>query len=151
MILCRIKTRLSMTLVTMVFVMAVFLFSGIAQSFARQEEASENQSGQTIIQSPEESSGLVQDVFAFRSSNIIGSPVQNSDGEQLGNIEDLIVDTQNGQIIFGVLSFGEILGIGGDLFAIPWEKFTPMPLPGAFILDISPEKLEKAPGFPPDE
>ena len=55
-----------------------------------------------------------------RASKIIGTKVKNSKGENLGDIKDLAIDPENGQVGYGVVSFGGILGIGDKLFAIPW-------------------------------
>ena len=55
-----------------------------------------------------------------RASKIIGTKVKNSKGESLGDIKDLVMDPENGQVVYGVVSFGGILGMGDKLFAIPW-------------------------------
>ena len=133
------------------FLVVMLTLFGICSSLASQEKNEAGLPEKTIIKSVEDTSDMASEVRAFRSSNIVGSVVQNPDGEKLGVIEDLIIDIENGQIIFAVLSCCGFLDIGSDLFAIPWGKLTPKPISGLFIFDISVEELEEAPGFPPDD
>ena len=54
---------------------------------------------------------------------VIGSKVVNAQNEDLGKIEDLVVDAGAGRIAYAVLSFGGFLGMGDKYFAIPWNAF----------------------------
>jgi len=78
---------------------------------------------------------------------ICGDAVVNSSGEKLGKIEELMIDLENGRVAYAVLSFGGFLGIGDKLFAIPFEALELDPDNHRFMLDVSREKLEQAPGF----
>ena len=84
------------------------------------------------------------------SSSINGTNVYNSQGESLGEIKDLMINTSNGMISYAVLSFGGFLGLGDKYFAIPWESFSIDTAEERFVLNISKEKLENAPGFDKD-
>jgi sporulation protein YlmC with PRC-barrel domain len=84
---------------------------------------------------------------AYKASEFIGYKVQNPAGEDLGEIEDLIVDTGSSQVKYAVLSFGGFLDIGDKLFAIPLDAIQFNQEEKAFILDVDQEKLEQAPGF----
>ncbi|MDX1520285.1 MAG: PRC-barrel domain-containing protein [Anaerolineae bacterium] len=84
------------------------------------------------------------------ASSINGDDVKNPQGEHLGHIEDLMVDLNNGRISYAVLSFGGFLGMGDKLFAIPMEALTLDAENKEFILNVSEEKLENAPGFDKD-
>ena len=58
----------------------------------------------------------------FLSANTLkGDQVVNRAGEDLGQIEDFMIDLENGRIAYAVLSFGGFLGMGDKLFAIPWK------------------------------
>lgn len=129
----------------------MMMFFGFSPSLALQESSPGQPAEGEIIRSAEGAQETASEVQAFRSSRMIGSVVQNPQGEQLGTIQDLIIDTESGQILFGVLSCCGFLGLGEDLFAIPWELFIPKPVPGIFILDVSADTLKEAPGFPPDQ
>lgn len=84
------------------------------------------------------------------ANTLTGDRVVNRQGENLGKIEDIMLDTTNGTVAYAVLSFGGILGIGDKLFAIPWEALQLDPVNKQFVLDIDKERLESAPGFDKD-
>jgi hypothetical protein len=81
------------------------------------------------------------------ASTIKSDRVINTAGEDLGRIEELMIDLENGRVAYAVLSFGGFLGMADKLFAIPWQAFTPRPHEHAFLLDIPRDVLEKAEGF----
>jgi sporulation protein YlmC with PRC-barrel domain len=83
-------------------------------------------------------------------STLARDPVVNTKGEDLGNVEDIMIHIDSGRVAYVVLSFGGILGIGDKLFAIPWEALTLDEDEKHFVLDIDKEQLEKAPGFDKD-
>ncbi|WP_410508688.1 PRC-barrel domain-containing protein [Methanosarcina hadiensis] len=84
------------------------------------------------------------------ASTIKGDKVINTAGEDLGKIEELMVDLNDGRIAYTVLSFGGFLGLGDKLFAIPWKAFSLRVHDHAFVLDVPKETLEKAEGFDKD-
>jgi len=89
----------------------------------------------------------------FRSGEIIGMPVTNKAGENLGKIDDLVIDMKNGEIRYAALSFGGIAGIGSKLFAVPFQSMTfvfgePNKADSRhFMFDATKDQLDKAPGF----
>ena len=87
---------------------------------------------------------------ALSSSSIVGTNVYNREGESLGDIKDLMIDTNTGRIAYAVLSFGGFLGIGDKYFAMPWEAFTIDTSNERFVLNVDKERLENAPGFNKD-
>ncbi|MCB0644950.1 MAG: PRC-barrel domain-containing protein [Phaeodactylibacter sp.] len=84
------------------------------------------------------------------SSSIDGTSVVNPAGESLGHIKDLMIDLKTGLIAYAVVSHGGILGIGDKYFAIPWEALRINTKEETFILDVSKEKFDQAPGFDKD-
>ncbi|THH41986.1 PRC-barrel domain-containing protein [Neolewinella litorea] len=81
------------------------------------------------------------------STSITGTNVTNTKGESLGEIKDLMIDTENGTVNYAVLSFGGFLGLGDKYFAIPFEAFTINTVTEKFVLNVSKDRLENAPGF----
>lgn len=84
---------------------------------------------------------------AQKASDLIGKPVKSSSDESLGKVEDLVVDPGNGRILYGVLSFGGVLGIGDKFFAIPWASLELPADAKNFVLAVDKETLKKAEGF----
>jgi sporulation protein YlmC with PRC-barrel domain len=84
----------------------------------------------------------------YRASKLIGSDVENPQGEKLGDIEDVVLDPATGRAVYAVMSFGGFLGLGEKYFAIPWTALTPKAgEKQAFILNVDKERLRNAPGF----
>jgi sporulation protein YlmC with PRC-barrel domain len=73
--------------------------------------------------------------------------VRNGAGENIGKIEDVIINPETGDIEFGILSFGGVLGLGKELHPIPWSMLNISPTRDYVLLDIDPETLKRAPGF----
>lgn len=84
------------------------------------------------------------------ATSIIGNKVVNVSGETLGNIKELMIDLQDGQVAYAVLSFGGFLGLGDKLFAIPLEALTFDQKEQTAVLDVEKEVLQNAPGFDKD-
>ena len=85
------------------------------------------------------------------ASTLTGDKVVNSYGEDLGRIEDFMLDVENGRIRYAVLSFGGFLGVGDKLFAIPPEKLKVDTENKQMVLEIDRARLENAPGFDKDD
>src|SRR5690348_18019445 len=68
---------------------------------------------------PPPTSTLFPYTTLFRS--LIGDPVVDREGNDIGRIEELMVDVATGRVAYAVLSFGGFLGFGDKLFAIPWS------------------------------
>lgn len=84
------------------------------------------------------------------AATLKGDTVVNSSGEDLGTIEAIMLDVTGGRIAYAVLSFGGFLGMGSKYFAVPWSAFTLDAGEKRFILGVSKDRLENAPGFDKD-
>lgn len=78
---------------------------------------------------------------------VIGDSVVNRAGENLGKIEEIMLDLEKGRVVYAVLSFGGFLGMGEKLFAIPFEALKLDAHREHFTLDVDKDKLKNAPGF----
>lgn len=83
------------------------------------------------------------------ASTISGIKVKNLEGEDIGKIQDLMIDLKTGNISYAVLSFGGFLGVGDKYFAVPMEalNFLLKDEGWEINLDITKQHLENAPGF----
>jgi sporulation protein YlmC with PRC-barrel domain len=84
------------------------------------------------------------------ATSIIGDKVENVDGDDLGRIDNLMVNIHTGQIEYVVLEYGSFLGLGGKLFAIPFSELQVVPEKHGFILNRNEEYLKNSPGFDKD-
>ncbi|MGA2739113.1 MAG: PRC-barrel domain-containing protein [Bryobacteraceae bacterium] len=84
------------------------------------------------------------------ASTLAGDSVRNSAGEDLGKVDEIMVDIPSGRIAYAVLSFGGVLRMGNKLFAVPWSALKVDEDEKCFILDVNKKTLESAPGFDKD-
>ena len=68
-------------------------------------------------------------------------------GNDIGKIEEVMIDLGNGGILYAVLSHGSFMGIGGKLVAVPWQAFTVDTMNEQLVLAVSKDKLDAAPHF----
>lgn len=59
---------------------------------------------------------------SYVASKIIGTEVHNEKGDKIGELETVIMD-KSGQVTYGVLSQGGMLGMGGKSYVVPWNRF----------------------------
>ncbi len=78
---------------------------------------------------------------------VLGDTVVNRAGENLGKIEELMLDLEKGRVAYAVLSLGGFLGMGEKLFAVPFEALKLDASREHFTLDADKDKLKNAPSF----
>jgi len=87
----------------------------------------------------------------IRASQIAGMNVKNPAGQDLGKVEDVVVDMGTGKVRYAAVSFGGFLGVGDKLFAIPFHALVLKHNAGDksthFELNVDKQTLEKAQGF----
>lgn len=105
-----------------------------------------------------------------RITELEGLDVQSTTGDDLGDLNDLLVDPQTGKIEYAVISSGTFLGMGGDLYAVPFGMLEPRKDAEEFVdearrgdmvdleegeyflvLDVPIDTLKGSPKFPPDQ
>ena len=57
-------------------------------------------------------------------SGLIGIAVHDAQGEKLGNIDDIVIDFEQGKVSYLVMSSGGVLGIGQKHLAVPIKAFS---------------------------
>jgi sporulation protein YlmC with PRC-barrel domain len=90
---------------------------------------------------------------SMRASKLIGTDVKNGAGEDLGEIEDLVIDLRNGRVRYAAVSFGGFLGLGDKLFAVPYNSLKLVENNGSqhYVLNVEKARLKNAPGFDKDK
>lgn len=108
---------------------------------------------------------------AIRASELLGLNVENPKGESIGEINDLVMNTDNGKTAYIAMSVGGLLGIGDEMFAVPYDAFAIKPADkdeqadatsensqvaddlGEFVavIDANEETFEDAEGFNQDK
>jgi sporulation protein YlmC with PRC-barrel domain len=106
------------------------------------------------VDAPGARGGTTGVAAAHRASKISGMTVKNRANEDLGKVEDLVID-ERGNIRYAAVSFGGFLGFNDKLFAVPWKALTiknDVNSTTQYVeLNVSKKYLENAPGFPSDK
>src|SRR5262245_20685266 len=89
-------------------------------------------------------------IAALSAKTLVGARVINRRNENLGKIEDLVIEPEDGRVTFAILSFGGFLGMGEKLFAVPLQAMKTSTEDRTFVLDADKERLKNAPSFDKD-
>ena len=81
------------------------------------------------------------------ASEVKGARVINFQNQDVGDIDELLIEPDTGEIRFAVVSVGGFLGLGSTRVAVPWMAFQIVNEQGRvkYMLDATRERLEKAP------
>ena len=92
-----------------------------------------------------------QNHLTLSSTSITGTTVRSTNDESIGEIKDLMIDTESGDVLYAVLSVNTgFLNMGSKYFAIPLEEFQFDTQREEAMLNVTKEKLEQSPGFDKD-
>lgn len=113
-----------------------------AQSKDQESENTESSSQSTI---PLAASKPAQQETMVSSNTIVGATVKNPQGEELGEIEELMIDPQSGTVKQAVLALS-----GGWLtetkrVALPWETLKVGLGKDELVVEMDKEQLQQAP------
>ena len=78
--------------------------------------------------------------------DIKGQDVLDANGENIGKIESLLVDSRTGKVEYITLTSGGIFGVGGDKYLIPWQALRAASgQEDKLQVNLSSERLKNAP------
>jgi sporulation protein YlmC with PRC-barrel domain len=83
----------------------------------------------------------------LRASELVGARVRNADGDTLGEIEELVIPTRNGDDMLVILSVGGVLDVGDKLVALPYKDLRVSADGDTFYINRTEEQLKGAPAF----
>lgn len=146
------------TALSVAFLIAAATSAQQTQNRQNVQQAPEQQSPRTTQNRGPDEAGRLDDktsATTIRVSELIGMNIKNSQDEGVGEVEDIVVDAKSGKIRYLAVSYGGFLGLGDDLFAVPFEAFKVGHERGdsddiVLMLDITQERLEGAKGFNED-
>ena len=82
---------------------------------------------------------------AIRATRVIGTKVKDNGGNVIGKIEDLILDKTNNAIMFAVVGFDGVLGMGEKFHPVPWSTLDFDEGYDAYVVPFGKDELESAP------
>lgn len=78
---------------------------------------------------------------------LVGNDVYNLQGEDIGDIKEIMLDMRSGRVSYAVLSFEAFFSRGEKLFAVPWNALALDTENKRFTLNVDKDRLKSAPGF----
>ena len=100
-----------------------------------------------MVATVQPTSGAKETSRLISSDKVSGSKVESVSGDNLGHIEEIMIDKLSGRVGYAVLNYGSFLGMGGKLFAIPWDILKYDTRRDAYVIGIPAERLKNAPSF----
>ncbi len=85
------------------------------------------------------------------ADQVQGTSIYNRAGENLGAVDDILIDKVSGKIAYAIAGFGGFLGIGERYYPLPWEKLAYDTAMGGYVVDLDRSMLEGAPSYASDE
>ncbi len=82
---------------------------------------------------------------AILASRVTGTKVRDATGADVGEVKDVVLDKTSNNIMFAVVSFGGVLGIGEKYHAIPWKELDYDPSRSCYVISWTKEQLKAAP------
>ncbi len=96
--------------------------------------------------------GTMKGGYAILGSKFIGMEIENAQGENLGEVKDIMLDSK-GRVRYAAVSYGGFMGMGDKMYAVPMEAFTFKRDKDMFyddvklILNVSEDQLKEDKGF----
>jgi sporulation protein YlmC with PRC-barrel domain len=85
----------------------------------------------------------------LETSKVPGTSVYDGRHTEIGAVDDLIVDTITGKVRYAVLSFGGFLGLGKNVYVVPWTALKWDSQLEGYITGITEEQLQASPELDP--
>ena len=77
--------------------------------------------------------------------HVLGMPIRNEQGREVGEIDNLLIDTRDGRISHVVISLGGFLGMGEKKVVVPWSDLTIASDGKRNVATLDQAKLDSAP------
>jgi sporulation protein YlmC with PRC-barrel domain len=84
---------------------------------------------------------------AILASKVNGTAVYNSDGDKVGHVEDVVLDKLSNNIMFAIIGFGGVLGMGEKFHPIPWSVLDYDKETGGYVINMGKDELKNSPAY----
>ena len=138
------KTKKLKLLFGVLCVASIALSSSVAAQQQGQLNEKTEASQQTTSSVDNQMATTVRGVLIF-SDSIIGAPVKNDQGEEIGDIQRLLINPQTGLVSYIEVSVGGFLGMGEKNVVVPWRALTASREGDSLVLNVSKQVLRETP------
>jgi sporulation protein YlmC with PRC-barrel domain len=82
------------------------------------------------------------DIQNLRLSKVLGTDIRNLQDENLGKLDDVMIDLNHGKVAYGIVAMRHgFLGLDKDFVAVPWSAVDWTGQPGIARLDVNRDTL----------
>jgi sporulation protein YlmC with PRC-barrel domain len=105
------------------------------------DQTQDQQAGQTKDTSTQAASSAKA---GLPFSKLKGATVKSSDSQELGKLDDIVIDPQTGKVNFAIIGKGGALGVGEKRMPIPWQALH-LDSAKQLTLNVDKQKMQSAP------
>ena len=77
--------------------------------------------------------------------DLVGMRLMSAMGKELGHIDDVLIDIQQGRVLYAVIRFGGFMGLGSEYAPLPFGRLRFDAAQGGFMTDLTAEDFRTAP------
>jgi hypothetical protein len=81
------------------------------------------------------------------TEEVEGMKVCDQAGNDIGEIDYLMIDRTSGSVRYAVMSFGGFLGLGRDHYPLPWDSIRYDSNRDVYVANVTEQQLKDAPPF----
>ena len=78
---------------------------------------------------------------------LLGSDVRNPQGQDVGDLKQLMLDPHTGRVMYAVVAIGGFLGMGEKSIVVPWNALEVARNGKSLVLNVSPQMLQQVPAY----
>ena len=82
---------------------------------------------------------------AIRAGKAIGTNVYDQAGNKIGEVKDIVLEKTSNNVLFAIVGFGGVLGMGEKYHPIPWSELDYDADQGGYVVPFTAEQLKAAP------
>jgi hypothetical protein len=83
----------------------------------------------------------------IESDRVEGTKVYDLRGNNIGSVRRLMIDKLTGRVVYAVIAFNTVLGLGGEEYVLPWSKLDYDTNLEGYKIDVTREQVTGAPQF----
>lgn len=84
---------------------------------------------------------------AIASDKVEGTAVYDAHGARIGRIHNFMVDKRSGQVLYAVMSFGGLLGMGESYRPLPWAVLRYDEKLDGYVVGIDMDRIRNGPSY----
>ena len=138
-------------LLGMLAVLTLMLASGVLaqQSAPPEQSKSTSQSSQGPLTASSHKPDALTAVqgMLLSTETLLGSDVKNPQGQDVGNLKQLMLDPHTGRVMYAVVAIGGFLGMGEKTVVVPWSALEVARNGKSLVLNVSPQMLQPASAY----